>query len=136
MREVRKIPAALIAAVSLLACESTVVSMVEVDVDVVPESIRIEEGDSAAAAAIVRERGGDELHDVPVTWSVEHPQIATVDAEGVVVGLRRGTTRVSASSGGVSGVASVTVVRTGRGDDDEEDEDCPGALEFLGLCVQ
>jgi hypothetical protein len=108
--------------------------MVEVEVDVVPGSLRIVEGESAAAAAIV---------------NVDQPEIATVDANGVVAGQTRGTTRIRATSGGVSGVAFVTVVRPQRGDgngngnggngggdddDDDDDDDCPVSLEILGLC--
>jgi hypothetical protein len=129
-------PAAFLAFASLSACESVVVAMVDVEVEVVPEALTIEEGRSAAASAVVRERGGGELRDVTVTWTVEQPKIATVDSAGIVAGHSRGTTRLRASSGGASGVASITVVRPpggrGGGDGDDDDEEC---IRILGVCI-
>jgi hypothetical protein len=43
------------------------------------------------------------------TWSVGDPQLATVDATGLVTGLAKGTTKVSAQVGGVSAVAVIEV---------------------------
>ncbi len=120
-------------AVSFSACESTVVAMVDVEVEIVPTAMTLVEGSSAAASAVVRERGGEELQDVTVTWTVEDARIATVDSRGVVAGHARGTTRLRASSGGVVALASVTVIRQGRGGGGGDDDDCD--VVILGVCV-
>jgi len=50
--------------------------------------------------------------DMSIVWSVADPQIATVDANGVVQGNFEGTTEVTATTvdGGISDVSIVTVV--------------------------
>ncbi len=95
-----------------LACETVVVSTVDVaEVQGVPPSMTVVEGESETATAFVRESGGAELSGVAVAWSVDDARIATVTPEGVVQGLAPGTTRIRAWSEGVSGSAEVTVVR-------------------------
>jgi len=131
------IPAAVVAAATLAACESVIVAMVDVEVEVVPETVTLVEGETADVSAVVRERGGGELHDAEVTWTVEQPRIASVDSDGTVAGHERGTTRLVASSAGVSGVASITVVRRGGrggGDGGDDDDDCDGVIVF-GVCI-
>jgi hypothetical protein len=101
----------LVAAVVLPACETVVVSMVEVaEIEVVPPSIRIIAGDSETASALVKEIGGEVLAGLAVTWMVDDPDIATVTSEGLVEGWAPGTTVVRASSAGVSGAAEVMVL--------------------------
>jgi len=102
-------------------CETVVVSMVEVaDVEIVPASITLVEGQSEPASVVLRETGGAELLGRSVTWTVDDPRIATVTPEGIVAGLSTGTTLVRASSEGVSGFAEVRVL---PGQDEDEDED-------------
>ena len=91
------------------ACETEVVSLVEVDVEVYPPSITLSEGDRATASAVIRERGGAELSGMSVTWTVDDPAVATVNSEGVVEGRAPGFTLVRASSAGASGSAEVRV---------------------------
>ncbi len=43
------------------------------------------------------------------TWSVGDPQLATVDATGLVTGLAKGTTKVAAQVGGVTAAAVIEV---------------------------
>jgi hypothetical protein len=95
--------------------------MVEVaDVEIVPGSITLVEGQSEAASAVLRESGGSQLLGRSVTWTVDDPEIATVTPEGIVAGLSPGTTLVRASSEGVTGVAEVRVL---PGQDDRDDCD-------------
>jgi hypothetical protein len=109
-------------AVAFSACETVVVSMVEIsEVAVVPASITLLPGESEAASAVVTESGGLEHSDLPVTWTVDDSRIATVTAEGVVQALLPGTTTVRASSEGVSGAA---VVRVLIGPDSEPTPNC------------
>ena len=93
----------------LAACETEVVSWVEVDVEVYPPSITLTEGDSATASAVIRERGGAELSGMSVAWTVDDPAVATVNSEGVVEGQAPGFTLVRATSSGASGSAQVRV---------------------------
>jgi hypothetical protein len=113
----------LVAAVLLPACETVVVSMVEVaEIEVVPPSITVIAGNSEAASAVVRESGGEVLAGRAVTWTVDDPDIATVTSEGLVQGWAPGTTVVRASSEGVSGATEVEVLSV------PEPEPDPGEL--------
>lgn len=53
---------------------------------------------------------GDPRSDTPVEWSSEDPSIVTVDAAGMLRGIRPGSTNVRASAGPVSTTISITVV--------------------------
>jgi uncharacterized protein YjdB len=44
-----------------------------------------------------------------VTWSSDHPEIATVDASGLVVGQREGAAIITATSGGASASVAIQV---------------------------
>lgn len=101
----------LLAAVCLAACETSVVSLVEVSqVEVYPPRLTLVEGSRETVSAILRESGGVELSGRTVTWTVEDSDVATVTSEGVVEGRAPGNTLIHASSGGVSGAAEVTVL--------------------------
>ncbi len=52
---------------------------------------------------------GAELPGQPVTWAVEDPSVATIEADGLLMTLRSGTTRVFARSGGKQGEATIRV---------------------------
>ena len=125
MREARRtswLPAALFVAAVLLGCETEVVSVVEISrVDVLPASITLVEGQVETALAFVRESGGSDLTGVPVTWTVDDTLVATVSPQGLVRGRAPGTTWVRASSQGVSGAATVRVIRV---DDAGPDSPC------------
>jgi hypothetical protein len=106
-----RISACALGAASLLACETTVVSTVEVgDVTVFPSSMTLATGDTATVWALVTESGGGQLAGMAVTWRVDDPTIAMVDANGLVEARAAGTTIVRATSGGVSGAAQVRVL--------------------------
>lgn len=65
-------------------------------------------GSSVAFEATVVGPGGI-LTDAPVAWSVEDATVAEIDARGWARGLRAGSTRVWAESGGIRGSATLTV---------------------------
>lgn len=102
----------LVPAVAFLwACESSVVFVVEVaEVEVSPSQITLLEGQDAAVSAILRAHGGQELSGRSVTWRVEDPERATITPEGLLKGKSPGSTRIHASSDGVSGTGEVTVL--------------------------
>jgi hypothetical protein len=115
----RTVACTLLALGVLAGCETVVVSTVEVaDVEIVPGSITLLEGESEAASAVLRETGGLELLGRSVTWSIDDPEIATVTPDGIVAGRSPGTTWVRASSEGVSGIAEVRVL---PGQEERED---------------
>lgn len=84
------------------------------------ESIRFGEDDYKLAVGI-----GEQLvvevspvsQDVPLVWSVEDPSVASVDAEGFVLGLAEGNTKVMVQAGQVSAECNLTVCKlAGIGD--------------------
>ena len=96
---------------TLFACETSVVSLVEVaEVEVSPPRITLLEGSRETLSVSLTADGGMELSDRTVTWTVDDSAVATVSSEGVVEGRAPGTTLIHASSEGVSGAAQVTVV--------------------------
>jgi hypothetical protein len=58
---------------------------------------------------------GGELPGQPVAWMVEDTTVATIEADGLLLTKRAGTTRVFARSGGKEGVAEVRVYATPAG---------------------
>jgi len=67
-------------------------------------------GDTLRLTARVTDQYGQAL-TVPVAWSVDQPGVAAVDSAGLVTARRNGTAVVTATAGGVSGSATVTVVQ-------------------------
>ena len=65
-------------------------------------------GDTASLSATVRNASGGTV-STSVTWTSSATGVATVDGEGRVVAVANGTATITASAGGVSGSASVTV---------------------------
>jgi hypothetical protein len=52
---------------------------------------------------------GKQVASPSVTWSSDKPSVATVSQAGVVTGVAVGTAKITASSGGVSAIATITV---------------------------
>ena len=75
-------------------------------VTVSPAQLDLRLGDSARLTATVKDADGRVL-DVPVTWSSQKPQVATVDANGRVTAVAEGTVSITATAGGKSGSATV-----------------------------
>ena len=67
-------------------------------------------GDTARLTARVTDQYGQAL-TVPVAWSVDQLGVAAVDSAGLVTARRNGTAAVTATAGGVSGSATVTVAQ-------------------------
>jgi hypothetical protein len=95
----------------LFACETVVVSMVEIGaVEIVPHEISLLAGHQETALAVVRDPGGAQVSGLVVTWTIDDAAVATVTSEGVVEARAPGTTWVRASAQGVSGTAEVSVL--------------------------
>ena len=66
-------------------------------------------GQTSQATAIAKDSVGQVLINRPVLWTSSNPSVATVSPLGVLTALALGTVVVSASSGGISGSAALTV---------------------------
>jgi hypothetical protein len=64
---------------------------------------------TAPLAAVTLSADGEVLTGRAIAWSSENPEVATVDAEGIVTGVGKGTTRIRAESEGKVGWGSVEV---------------------------
>lgn len=69
-------------------------------------------GQTSVAAALLRDSLGNELTVRPVTWTSSTPAVATVTPLGMVTAMAPGTATIVASSEGVTGSASLTVLLT------------------------
>jgi uncharacterized protein YjdB len=79
-------------------------------VTVSPATLDVETSDVVQLSVQVLDAEGSVL-DVPITWAVDNPTVATVDATGLLTALTDGTTSVTATAAGKQGSASVTVRR-------------------------
>lgn len=60
--------------------------------------------------ATVRDSRGDEITTAGVVWASSNPQVARVDATGLVRALTPGTATITATAGGLQGTAVITVL--------------------------
>lgn len=96
-------------AVVLPGCREESVTAVAVDsVHVWPAGEVLLPGQTTALAVEVRDASGRVLPDRPVVWSSADPEVASVDADGLVEAHAPGVTLVTASSGGATGTAEIT----------------------------
>ena len=78
-------------------------------VAVTPTSVTLNIAGSTTLTATVRDDGGTTITGAQVSWSTDKPLTAVVTQTGVVTGLLVGTATISATSGGKTGTATVTV---------------------------
>jgi uncharacterized protein YjdB len=76
---------------------------------VTPRQVGLWERSAFRFTAAVLGPTGVELPGQPVAWAVEDPSVATIEADGLLMALRPGTTRVFARSGGKQGEAALRV---------------------------
>jgi uncharacterized protein YjdB len=79
-------------------------------VEVTPASAEIKRRSSLKLVAKLYDADGRELTDREVAWSTSDARIATVDRTGLVVGVRKGSATITATSEGISATASVKVL--------------------------
>lgn len=76
-------------------------------ISVTPNSATVS---TRSTTTLTATREGLFVEDLPVVWSSSDESIATVNANGVVTGVAAGTATITATSGGLSASATVTVV--------------------------
>jgi trimeric autotransporter adhesin len=77
-------------------------------VDVIPTAVSLNPTQTSQLTATVYDAGNNVLSR-PVTWTSNAQGVATVSATGVVTAVAPGSATISATSGGVSGTAIITV---------------------------
>ena len=87
----------------------TVLSVPVASVLVSPGAASVEAGVTMTLTATPKDAGGNPLAGRPVAWTSANAAIAIVSQSGVVTAIAQGTTTISASSGGRSGRATITV---------------------------
>ncbi len=87
----------------------TVVPIPVASVTITPTPVSLQVGQQATLTASTRSSTDSVLTGRSVTWASGNPAVATVDASGLVTSLAAGSATISATSEGISGVASVTV---------------------------
>ncbi len=85
-------------------------------------------GQSLQLDARVYDADGAAIPGAQVTWTSSHPAIASVDADGLVIALLPGSTRVTASSGAASAHATIHVITEGPEPEPPSDRDALIAL--------
>ncbi len=79
-----------------------------VTVTIAPTTIQL--GQSASAQAELRTLAGAVLTGRAVSWSSSAPTVASVDASGVIASVSVGSATITATSEGISGSATLTVL--------------------------
>ena len=78
-------------------------------VEISPATVTLAPSQTASLTATVRDASGNVLTGQSVSWGTTSPFVATVSASGVVTGVTSGTATITATAGGKTGLASVTV---------------------------
>ncbi|HKO97509.1 MAG TPA: Ig-like domain-containing protein [Pyrinomonadaceae bacterium] len=81
-------------------------------VDIEPVKGPLFVGATTKLSAVARSSEGNPLNDASISWVSTMPEVATVDAAGVVMGLAPGRAQIKATSGNGSGTMEVTVANS------------------------
>ena len=87
----------------------TVAAPVVGSVSVTPATATVSVAATAPLSVTVRDVNNGVIQSAAVTWSSDKPLTASVSQSGVVTGLIPGTATITATSGGKSGTAGITV---------------------------
>jgi hypothetical protein len=80
-------------------------------VEITPLKTPLVVGGNAPLEAVTRIFNGDPRTGVPVNWTSDNAQVATVDAAGVVTAVGPGKATITAKSGTASTTTTVTVIK-------------------------
>ena len=99
------------------------------EVEVTPDEVTLAAlGSTATLTARVLDAQGNEISGEAVSWSSRFPDVATVDAQGVVTAVANGRATMTASASGVSGTATVIVWQRAESVDID-----PGEVELTSV---
>ncbi|MEP7343642.1 MAG: Ig-like domain-containing protein [Gemmatimonadaceae bacterium] len=94
----------------IVTVKLTVQNRTVASVNIVPVAPSVQQGSTATLVADVRDQLGQSMPSAVVTWTTQSPLIATVSPAGLVTAVTLGTAAVTATSGGISSHANVTVM--------------------------
>jgi trimeric autotransporter adhesin len=80
-----------------------------------PGSLSLTPGNSGQVIATARDGNGNVLTNKPIAWSTSNSGVATVSQTGVVSAVSTGSAAITATSGGLSAAATITVLTSGGG---------------------
>ena len=78
-------------------------------VSVTPASASVQVGGTQQYSAVTRDANGNVLTGRTVTWASNNPGVATVSGSGLATAVAAGSATITATSGGISGSAGITV---------------------------
>lgn len=81
-------------------------------VEIAPIRTSLVVGAATKLSAVARSSEGNPRNDASLKWSSSKPEVATVDAAGVVSAIAPGQAQLSASSGSATGSVTVTVAKS------------------------
>ena len=80
-------------------------------VEITPIKTPLVAGGNVQLDAVTRIFNGDPRTGVPVNWTSDNAQVATVDAAGVVTGIGPGKAKITATSGAATATTMISVVK-------------------------
>jgi Tol biopolymer transport system component len=110
------------------------VAQVPARVEVSPDSVGVDPGNTVLLGAAVRDANGKEIEGAAVTWASVDTAVAVVDSTGLVTGVATGTTRVVARAGEAADTVAV-VVAPGAGGE-PGDGPAPAVVEVTPALLQ
>ncbi len=75
-----------------------------------PDTATVTVGDSLVLQAVARDQNGHAFVGAPTAWTSRSPALATVSAMGLVKAVASGTDTITATAGGLTATARITVV--------------------------
>lgn len=81
-------------------------------IDIEPVKTSLVVGATTKLSAVARSSEGNPRNDVSLNWTSSNPEVATVDAAGVVIGISPGQAKINASSGSGNGSVNLMVVKS------------------------
>jgi hypothetical protein len=81
-------------------------------VDIEPLKTSLIAGATTKLSAVARSSEGNPRNDAAITWTSSNPEVATVDAAGLVMGISAGQAKISGTSGEGTGSLSLTVIKS------------------------
>ena len=79
------------------------------DITVTPTTATVKIGETREFATVCSDASGNSMPGVPVAWSCSNATVGTIDADGIFAALTTGTATITATSGEISGTATITV---------------------------